>query len=454
MIVLKFGGTSVGTVESLGHVKQIVEGLEGDAIVVVSALGGLTDKLIATAKMAADADAAYKDEMGKMAQRHYDIISRVVPAEKQAEVKAIIEPMLAELANLYDGVALINALPEKTLDQIVSFGERMSSVIVANMIEGARHFNSLDFIKTEKWFNKNIAATQLTNSLICSQFKDCGAKVAVAGGFIATDKDSGAITNLGRGGSDYTAALIAAALDAECLEIWTDVDGFMTADPRIIPQAKIIDSLSFIESMELCSFGAKVVYPPTIYPVFHKNIPIRILNTFRPQMPGTWITDRNTTETEPKGISSIRNVELISITGHRAENVPEINSRSFNALAKSGIGILLVAQPEEESVFSFAVAAADAEKAMKAMKSEFAPDLESGDILSIEQKPHKSIIAIVGENIGRLSGIGPRIQNSLERNHIIVEASSRGASASSQTFVVDADAAVDALKIIHEVFFE
>lgn len=455
MKVLKFGGTSVGTPESLSHVKHIVESLREPAVVVVSALGGLTDRLIATAKAAAAGDASYRESMQAMARRHRDVIEAVIDSEKRGEVLEIVEPLLGELANLYDGVALIGDLPERTLRQIVSYGERMSSVIVSRMISGAVHRDSLEFVKTEKWFSKDIADTALTDRLIREQLGCVEHYPVVTGGFIATDRDTGEITNLGRGGSDYTAALIAASLDADSLEIWTDVDGFMTADPRIIKHARVIPTLSFIESMELCSFGAKVVYPPTIYPVFHKNIPIKILNTFSPEKEGTLITDRpGCRSEEAKGVSSLGNIDLISIEGHSADNVPEINSRSFNALAKSGVGILLVSQPTETSGFAFAVNSTDGDAALGALEAEFAPDMESGEVSAITRRSDMSILAAVGENIGRQPAIGPRLRGTLERNGIGVHASSHGASSSSHTFIVDSADAVKALRLLHEALFE
>lgn len=454
MKVLKFGGTSVGTAESLTYVKHIVESGEDRMVVVVSALGGLTDKLLATAALASSGDQRYKDNMLSIADRHRGIITAIIAPEFQDEVSSTVESMLEELGKLYDGVALIGELPDQTLDRIVSFGERMSSVIVSRMIPGATHFNSLDIIKTEKWFNKNIADTVLTDRNIKETLGLCKSKVAVIGGFISTDRDSGEITNLGRGGSDYTAALVAAALDADCLEIWTDVDGFMTADPRIIPQAQVIDRLSFVESMELCSFGAKVVYPPTIYPVFHKNIPIRILNTFRSTAPGTWITDKAANLGEAKGVTSVRKISIIEIEGKSAENVPEINSRTFNSLAKSGISVKLVSQPTADSSFSFAVSTSDSQRSAKALEQEFAPDMETGEISRIQATDGMAIIAIVGENIGHESGTGPRILNSLQRAGISVAASSHGASAMSHAYVVAETDADNALRIIHETFFE
>lgn len=315
MKVLKFGGTSVGTVESLLNVKSIVESIDAPVIVVVSALGGLTDRLIATAHMAASGNDDYKLEMEAISSRHFHIISNVVTEEKRADVISKVSMLLAELKRNYDGVFLLRHLAPRTLDCIVSFGERLSSRIVAAMIENSSLHDSLKFIKTEKWFEKNIADQKLTSSLITEEFASLSTR-AIVPGFISTDRDNGEITNLGRGGSDFTAALIAAATNAEILEIWTDVDGFMTADPRIIEDSLVVPEMSFVESMELCSFGAKVIYPPTIYPVFHHNIPIRILNTFNPTAPGTLISDMAGDGIfTVKGVSAIRGVTLFSIKG-------------------------------------------------------------------------------------------------------------------------------------------
>jgi aspartokinase/homoserine dehydrogenase 1 len=331
----------------------------------------------------------------------------------------------------------------------------MSSVIVSNIIHNAVYFHSPDFIKTEKWFNKNIADTKLTNKLITDTFNSTKWDVAVTGGFISTDRDSGEITNLGRGGSDYTAAIIAAALDASILEIWTDVDGFMTADPRIIPQANVMSHISFIESMELCSFGAKVIYPPTIYPVFHKNIPIKILNTFNPTAPGTLIDDKSDNSTTgAKGISAIRNTTLIQIVGSHTQNVAEINSRTFNAMAKNGISVYLVTPPAEEAGFAFAVSSNDADKAIKCLNDEFSPELAAKSITSITSEKGLATVAIVGENIGSIAGIGPRIFNSLQRSSIQVLAYSDGTSSTTISFVIHENKVNEALKLIHASFFE
>ena len=279
-----------------------------------------------------------------------------MPEDKRPEVIKEVSLLLNELKRIYDGLSLIKDLPAKTLDVIVSFGERMSSVIVAAMIDGAERRDSLNFIKTEKWFDKNIADQKLTTQLVIEEFQTPFNK-AIVPGFIATDKDSGEITTLGRGGSDFTGALIAAAMEAEVLEIWTDVDGFMTADPRIIPEAKVVPHMTFIESMELCTFGAKVIYPPTIYPVFHKNIPIKILNTFNPTAPGTLVTDTRLESDFPmKGVSSLRNTTIFSLRATPGSDIAEVQTRTFNAVAKQGIKLFIVTiVPERNNEFSFMV---------------------------------------------------------------------------------------------------
>ena len=449
MKVLKFGGTSVGSIASLLNVKAIVEAIPAPVIVVVSALGGLTDKLIATAGLAKDGDRSYVDEMDAIASRHFDIISAVVGEELRPGVTDRISELLSELKRRYDGVFLLRELSARTLDSIVSFGERMSSVIVSAMIDGASLHDSLNFIKTEKWFAKNIADQKITSESICTEFEGISDR-AVVPGFISTDRDTGEITNLGRGGSDYTAALIAAALDAESLEIWTDVDGFMTADPRVISDAVVVPHMTFVESMELCSFGAKVIYPPTIYPVFHKNIPIRILNTFNPQAPGTLITDTPLADDmKVKGISAIKGTAMFSIRGEAVCNLPEINTRTFNALARRGVTVFIVSGPDNSGEFSFAVAETDTAPAKKALETEFAPELSTGGISGILIEENLATIAVVGEGIREDARLGPRIRNSLLRDSIHVVASSNGNSDTTLTFVVPLPSLGRSLKIIH-----
>lgn len=453
MKVLKFGGTSVGTVESLRSVKKIVEANTAPVIVVVSALGGLTDNLITTARKAASGDETYREDVESMAARHFNIIKEMVSPLHSDRTINEIEGLMAQLARNYDGVYLLKDLPAHILDVIVSFGERMSSVIVANMIEGATRHDSLSFIKTEKWFSKNIADQKLTTQLIKEEFHDFDG-LAIVPGFISTDKETGTITNLGRGGSDFTAALIAASLDASVLEIWTDVNGFMSADPRIIPEARVMPGMSFIESMELCSYGAKVIYPPTIYPVFHKNIPIKILNTFNPEAKGTLITDHNRESTnEIKGISSIKGITLFSLNTAGQRNAGQLRSRALNALSKRGITVLLSERDENEPTITLAVATSDAENVITLLKTEFAPELSNETISQICRKDSLAAIAVVGEGMRDRGRLSPRILNTLQRDGIKVANHSRKPSATTLTFIIEEGDVNRSLQLIHSLLF-
>ncbi len=400
MKVLIFGFTSLGTPESLRNVKMIVEQCTEPVIVVVSALGGITDQLINTAKMAAAGEAGHLESFARIVARHDKVIAEMVPRQKQPEVKSIIDPLLEELGNIYRGVSLIHDLSERTLDIIVSYGERLSSVIISRIIASAMHFDSRNFIKTASHFGKHILDNEATQRLVHATFDGIDCKVALVPGFISSDA-SGNVTNLGRGGSDYTAAILAASLNASQLEIWTDVDGFMTADPRVISNTYVIDHLSFVEAMELCNFGAKVIYPPTIYPAFHKNIPILIKNTFNPSAPGTCISEK---EPGPegkaiKGISSINDTCLITVSGMGMVGTIGINARIFNALARNGISVFLVSQASSENNTSFAVKNADADLSIKVLSEEFAAEMNLGEISDITAERNLATVAIVGENM-------------------------------------------------------
>ena len=454
MKVLKFGGTSVGTVESLGSVKKIVEGCNEPVIVVVSALGGITDQLINTAKLAAQGDKSHLESYSRIVERHNNVISNMVPSDKIDELKSIVNPLLEELGNIYKGVSLIKDLSDRTLDIIVSYGERLSSVIISRIIKDAQHYDSRNFIKTEKQFGKHILDNDTTQKYIHATFDNNNFKVAVVPGFISSDED-GYITNLGRGGSDYTAAILAATLNASVLEIWTDVDGFMTADPRVINNTYVIDHLSFVEAMELCNFGAKVIYPPTIYPVCHKNIPIWIKNTFNPTAPGTCISEeRPSPEGKAiKGISSINDTCLITVSGLGMVGIIGINARIFNALAKNGVSVFLVSQASSENNTSFAVKNADADLAVAVLKEEFAVELQSGEISDITPEPNLATVAIVGENMKQSTGIAGKLFNTLGRNGINVIACAQGASETNISFVIDLKNLRKALNVIHDSFF-
>ena len=406
MKVLKFGGTSVGTVKSLTHVKRIVESEEEPVIVVVSALGGITDMLIATARMASKGDTSYLQNYAKIIERHNDVINGMVPKDKLLDVHSVVDPLLEELGNIYRGVALIKDLSSRSLDIIVSYGERLSSAIISRIIDSAQYFDSRNFIKTVRQFNKHVVDFPTTESLVRSVFDRFSGKVAVVPGFISSDKENGDITNLGRGGSDYTASIIAASLNARLLEIWTDVDGFMTADPRVISNAYVIDQLSFVEAMELCNFGAKVVYPPTIYPVCHKNIPILVKNTFNPEGVGT-VIKREVSDPQSKaikGISSINDTSLITVTGLGMVGVIGVNFRIFKALAQNGISVFMVSQASSENSTSIGVRNADADLACEVLNEEFAKEIEMGEISPILAERNLATVAIVGENMKHTPG--------------------------------------------------
>lgn len=455
MKVLKFGGTSVGTVESLKNVKHIVESIPGNAVVVVSALGGLTDRLIATAKMARNGDSSWVDEWDGMLQRHFNIIDNVVPGKDRETVKERISQLSQDLKRNYEGVFLLGDLPEKVLDSIVSFGERMSSIIVAAMVRNGRRYFSPAFVKTEKWYGKNIADRKLTDRLIKETFagmeKD---EKAIVPGFISTDSTSGEITNLGRGGSDYTGALIAAALDAEILEIWTDVDGFMTADPRIVKDALIIDHLTFTESMELCSFGAKVIYPPTIYPVFHKNIPIKILNTFNPSAPGTLVTDHSSDkDLDIKGVTALKDVSLISLKFNSLGEGNDPLKRALNSLSRQGVKIIPLSNPEPETEIQFAVSTPEASVSVDLLKKEFAPEITSGRFMTPSVTPDLTAIALVGRNMRSRGRLSARIINSLLRQGIDVPAYSDGHSDTTLLYIINQEKSSIALPLIHSLVF-
>ncbi len=454
MKVLKFGGTSVGSVKSLKNVKQIVEACQEPVIVVVSALGGITDKLLETARQAAAGLPDYEDNLREIVARHHDIIAGIVAEERRDEVRRQTDSLLDELGNIYRGVALIRDLSVKTQNIIVSYGERLSSFIISRVIDGAEHYDSRAFIKTEAQFEKNIVDFETTNRLIREVFAMLP-QVALVPGFISSDSRTGEITNLGRGGSDYTAAILAAALDASRLEIWTDVDGFMTADPRVINNTYVIERLSFIEAMELCNFGAKVIYPPTIYPVYHKNIPIVIKNTFNPEAPGTLITETvsRTDGKAIKGISSINDTCLITVSGLGMVGVIGVNRRIFTALAQSGISVFLVSQAASENNTSIAVRNADADRAIAVLDKEFAHEIEMGEMSEAHAERDLATVAIVGENMKHTPGIAGKLFNTLGRNGINVIACAQGASETNISFVIALGSLRKALNVIHDSFF-
>ena len=456
MKVLKFGGTSVGSVESILSLKAIVEkeAQEQPIIVVVSALGGITDKLIATSVLAQKGDEAWKDEFQAMVERHHKMIDTIITdPRKREQLFNIVDSLFEQLRSIYFGVYLIHDLSKKTQDAIVSYGERLSSNIVATLVQGAKWYDSREFIKTVRKNHKNTLDSELTNRLVRRTFSDLQ-RISLVPGFISKDRDTDEITNLGRGGSDYTAAIIAAALDAEILEIWTDVDGFMTADPRVIKTAYTIKELSYIEAMELCNFGAKVVYPPTIYPVCVKNIPIRVKNTFNPDSEGSIIKQKVANNDKPiKGISSINGTTLITVAGLSMVGVIGVNRRIFTALADNGISVFMVSQASSENSTSIGVRDQDAAEAVEVLNGEFAKEIETGAMFPMHAESGLATIAVVGENMKHVPGIAGKLFGTLGRAGISMIACAQGASQTNISFVVKSEHLRKALNAIHDSFF-
>ena len=453
MKVMKFGGSSVGTPDSIKKVKRIVEQADDDVIVVVSALGGVTDKLLSISKTAAQGDASYRAALSEIILAHTLMVEQVIPTgPKREQLQIKVQALLNELQNIFQGIYLIKDLSPKTSDTIVSYGERLSSTICAELC-GAQWFDSREFIKTERKQGKNFLDVELTNKLVQDTFSPLPHRSLVPG-FISTDRDSGEVTNLGRGGSDYTAAIIAAALNADALEIWTDVDGFMTADPRVISTAYTIGELTYTEATELCNFGAKVVYPPTIYPVFHKNIPILIKNTFNPEGKGTIIKEGlSGNEKAIKGISSINDTSLINVRGLGMVGVIGINKRIFRALADNGISVFLVSQAASENSTSIGVKDEDAPKACRVLNEEFSKEIETGELFPITSEAGLATVAIVGENMKHTPGIAGKLFGTLGRNGISVIACAQGASETNISFVVERRLLRKSLNVIHDSFF-
>ena len=456
MKVLKFGGTSVGSVSSILSLKQIVEkeAKHQSIIVVVSALGGITDQLIKTSLLAREGDERWRKEFDAMVDRHHKMIDTIITDTGERELLFNkVDTLFEQLQSIYYGVFLIHDLSHKTQDTIESYGERLSSNIVASLIRGSKWMDARKFIKTEKEHGRQRLDTVLTNQLVKDTFKSLP-RISIVPGFIAEDRDTGDITNLGRGGSDYTASILAAALDAEVLEIWTDVDGFMTADPRVIKEAYTINELSYAEAMELSNFGAKVIYPPTIYPVCVKNIPIRVKNTFNPTGKGTIIKSKIEDNQKPiKGISSIKATTVITVTGLSMVGVVGVNRRIFSSLAANGISVFLVSQAASENNTSIGVKDEDAVNAVNVLNEEFKLEIEDGRMFPMYAESGLSTVAIVGENMKHSPGITGKLFGTLGRSGISIIAIAQGASEMNISFVVKGSDLRKSLNVLHDSFF-
>ena len=454
MKVLKFGGTSVGSVDSIRQIQHIISQQTDDCIVVVSALGGITDQLLRAAHLALENGEEYMEVYQQIRQRHLDMIQMLIENTTVRQMLCHeIERILDELRSILFGVHLIKDLSPKSEAAIVSYGERMSSRIVTAALPGAVRKNSLEFIRTEHKHGQILLNSELTDQLVREAFSPMP-HLAVCPGFISRDSQTDEITNLGRGGSDYTASILAATLGAEVLEIWTDVNGFMTADPRLIPEAYTIQSLSYVEATELCNFGAKVVYPPTIYPVCAKNIPIRILNTFCPDNAGTIIQAQ--TEKDARyvcGLSSIRDVAMITVSGLSMVGVIGVNQRIFGALANAGVSVFLVSQASSENSTTLGVQDKDCDVAVEVLTREFAEEIKVGSMYPMLVQQGLAAVSIVGEKMKNMPGIAGKLFGTLGRNGISVIAFAQGAKETNISFVVPQQQLSKTMNVLHDSFF-
>lgn len=456
MKVLKFGGTSVGSITSILSLKTIVESAakEQSVIVVVSALGGVTDQLLRISRLALAGDNSWRKDFDGLVERHRSMVQTIITdaAVREALTEEVNE-LLGELESLYYGVSLIQDLSKKTEDTIVSYGERISSRIVATLIDGAEWKDSRKIIKTEQRDGRHQLCVEMTNELVHKAFEEMP-RITLMPGFISRDRETGETTNLGRGGSDYTAAILAAALDAEVLEIWTDVNGFMTADPRVIQGAYTIPELTYAEATELCNFGAKVIYPPTIYPVCVKNIPILIKNTFNPEDPGSIIRIETANDKKPiRGISSIKDVALITVAGLSMVGVIGVNRRIFTSLANNGISVFMVSQASSENSTSIGVREADAQRAVDVLNEEFCEEIRMGAMYPMMVETGLAAVAIVGKNMRRNLGVAGKLFSTLSRSGVDVIAFAQGAGGTNISFIVRQPELSKVLNVIHDSFF-
>jgi bifunctional aspartokinase / homoserine dehydrogenase 1 len=453
MKVLKFGGCTIDTPDNILKVKKIIESQKGQIIIVVSAIHGITDQLIHLSKLAASRDNNFFHIYNEIENKHISLIKDLFAEPLQTEVLSHTNVCLKDLISIINGVYLLNDLTPKIQDKILSFGEILSSYIISKLIVNAEVIDAKALIKTDSNFGKARVHFTLSERLIRAQFNHYK-KTAVIPGFIASSEHN-ETTTLGRGGSDYTAAILSSALEVEKLEIWTNVDGFMTADPEKVKKAMAIDQLSYSEAMELSHFGAEVIYTPTIYPVFKKNIDIVIRNVFNPGANGTLISkvSKSNGTSLIKGISSIDNIDLITLQGAGMVGVMGISSRLFGALAKSSVNIILITQASSEYSISFALNPADSNQALKAIEDEFEAEIGIRKEINILIERELSIIAIVGEQMKNTPGISANLFTSLGRNGISVIATAQGSSELNISVVIRNENLVKALNVIHEGFF-
>ncbi len=459
MKVLKFGGSSVASSENINKVIKIVKesSLQTNVAVVVSALGGVTDLLLKAGELACNGDESYKEIFKAIEDKHITVVRELIPVNNQSGVLGHIKKMLNILENTLEGVFLINELSAKTSDKIVSFGELFSSYIIFEAIKSQELDvtlkNSQELIVTDENFSNAAVLFGKTNSNIEAFFKQNNTQIVMFPGFVAKT-EKGEVSTLGRGGSDYTAAIIAAATNSELLEIWTDVSGMYTANPNFVREAFPINNISYQEAMELSHFGAKVLYPPTIQPILKKEIPICIKNTFEPKAEGTLIVKTSLNNNPIKGISHIENMALVTIEGGGMIGIPGISKRLFGALSSEKISVSLITQASSEHSICFAISNKDADKAKQAINDEFSYEIEQQKIDPVIVEENNAIIALVGDHMKSHQGISGKMFSTLGKNNVNIRAIAQGASEKNISAVIAHKDIKKALNVLHAAFFE
>ncbi len=453
MKVLKFGGTSVGSPERIKEVIKIITSQESPCVIVISAFHGITDDLKHISELASIRNDEYKILLKKIITRHIDDTKQLIKNDRLPVVIEGINSICRELQEILNGIYLLRELSARSLDQTLGTGELLSSLIISNLIDDSRYIDSRNIIKTDSNFGFARVDFTLSDELIRKSFSGSN-KFTIVPGFISSNHNN-ETTTLGRGGSDYTASIIAAALDAESLEIWTDVDGFMTADPKNVEKAYAIENLTYSEAIELSHFGAKVIYTPTLRPVYKKNIPIIVLNSFNPTSKGTVISNKSSDNKRSpiKGISSINHIDLITLQGTGMVGVTGISMRLFGALARKNINIILITQASSEYSITFAVNPSDSVIAAESIHNEFNTEIDLNSELKILVEKNLSIIAIVGERMKNTPGISATLFKALGRNGINVIATAQGSSELNISVVIKNESLKKALNVIHDGFF-
>lgn len=457
MIVLKFGGSSVANASQIRQVLSILAAQDKPMAVVVSALGGVTDDLHALGKLAAKGDIAYNDRLKEVESRHINLVQELIPVAKQSAVLSATKQMLNQLETILEGVHMIRELSPKTQDTLLSFGELLSHKIIAHAAQAkgldAVVKNAQELVITKQSLGRTLVDYPSTNANITGFFDNNRNKIVVLPGFVAKDVN-GVVTTLGRGGSDLTASIIACAVQAEYLEIWTDVSGMYTAHPAIVKQAKAIPEISYQEAMELSHFGAKVIYPPTLQPITEKKIPVYIKNTFKPEDSGTLITHTTEGETVVRGISHINDIALLTLEGSGMIGVPGYSQKLLTVLAQHHINVVMITQASSEHSICLGIDASAADFAKQTIDEEFALDIETNKINPIRLEKDLSIVALVGENMKNHQGISGNMFRALGNNNVNVKAIAQGASEKNITAVINSSDIKKALNTLHEAFFE